>query len=155
MFGKLRSLALVAALALAPAILVAQGVVGIFQSGTASAPSVTSFGDQTSGLHFGTGFTAAAKHVVSDGGTIPTVTSCSTGAVGAGSTDVAGNATATGATACTVTFGTAWTTKPTCALTDNTTAAGLKAVVTTTTIAVTGLTSGDAFSWICIGQAGG
>src|SRR5690348_17649824 len=47
-----------------------------------------------------------------------------------GSTDTDGEVTATGATACTLTFGTAFTAVPSCVLTDETTAAALKAATT-------------------------
>jgi hypothetical protein len=132
----------------------AQGFVGIFQSGLSNAPSAYGAGDSTSGLYFGTGFTGFTKHVaVGTGGAATTVATCGTGTI-AGN-DVAGKVTATGATACTVTFGAAYTTAPYCSVTDGTTAAGLKVVTTTTTAAVTGLTSGDVFYYVCLAPSGG
>jgi hypothetical protein len=95
-------------------------------------------------------------HISAGQTTKPAVSSCGTGAAAAGSTDNAGQVTATGATACTVTFNVAYTSQPFCSVTDNTTAAGLKVTYSTgVSFTVTGLTSGDTFSYICIGQSGG
>lgn len=93
--------------------------------------------------------------VVSTGGTLPTVTSCGTGTVTAGATNMAGKVTATGATACTLVFDTTnpFTNAPVCTVTDQTTAAGLQITYNTSvSFTVAGLTSGDAFSYICIGK---
>jgi len=97
----------------------------------------------------------ANGHLIANQKVAPTVATCGSGAVAGGSTDIAGAVTATGATACTVTWAQAYVTAPFCVLTDYTTAAGLKGVPTTTNIAVTGLTSGDKFGWQCTGQTGG
>jgi hypothetical protein len=84
----------------------------------------------------------------------PTVTSCGTGSVSANSRNTFGEITATGATACTVTFGSpAWTNAPFCVVT------GDNALVTTpyvsarstTAFTVSGLTAGDKFSYHCGG----
>lgn len=88
-------------------------------------------------------------------GTTPTVSTCGTGTVTSGSTDNAGQVTATGATACTVTFNVSYTNAPFCTVSDNTTANGLKVTLSAASFTVSGLTSGDAFSYICIGQTGG
>jgi hypothetical protein len=88
-------------------------------------------------------------------GTAPTVGTCGTGTVVANSTDAAGQIIATGATACTVTFNVAYTNAPFCTVSDNTTAAGLKVTLSAASITVSGLTSGDTFSYICVGQTGG
>lgn len=97
----------------------------------------------------------ANLHVQTISGTKPTVSSCGTGATAAGSTDVAGTVTATGAAACTVIFHAAYTAVPSCVVSDVTTAAGLKVVATASQFVVTGLTSGDAFTYICMVQSGG
>lgn len=92
---------------------------------------------------------------VSTGGTLPTVTTCGTGSVTAGATNMAGQVAATGATACTLVFDTTnpFTNAPICVATDYTTAAGLKIVNNTTvSITVSGLTSGDTFDYVCIGK---
>jgi hypothetical protein len=89
------------------------------------------------------------------GATTPTVTSCGTGAVTAGSRNVAGQITATGATACTITFSSpAWTNAPFCTITMRNvplTAAYISAE-STTAFTVTGLTAADVFNYICIGR---
>jgi hypothetical protein len=95
-------------------------------------------------------------HIASAQTTKPSVATCGTGAAATGSTDTAGSVVATGATACTVSFNVAYTSAPFCVATDVTTAAGLKlAPVAATGFTVTGLTSGDTFNYICIGQSGG
>lgn len=100
-------------------------------------------------------FYSAVDRLVASSASIPVVSTCSTGALTTGSSDTAGDVTATGATACTITFGTAFVAVPSCVISDYTTAAALKAAVTNTAIVVTGLTSGDRFSWICVAKAGG
>lgn len=94
-------------------------------------------------------------HISSAQTTAPTVTSCGTGTVTANSTDTAGSVTATGATSCTVLFNASYAATPFCTVTDNTTAAALKAAPAGAGIVVTGLTTNDVFSYICIGQNGG
>lgn len=91
---------------------------------------------------------------VNGGTAAPTLTTCGTGAVTAGSRNAAGEGTATGATVCTVTFGApAWTNAPFCVVTDET-AAHTLFVSGTTTLAFTvnGLTAADLFTWICLGR---
>lgn len=89
-----------------------------------------------------------------EGTAAPTVTSCGTGTVSANSRNTAGEITATGATACTVTFGAPnWTNSPFCVVT------GDNALVTTPYVSarsasaftVSGLTAGDKFSYVCVG----
>lgn len=84
----------------------------------------------------------------------PTVTSCGTGTVTAGSRNTAGQITATGATSCTVTFGApAWTNTPFCVATDGTGARALFITSpSTTAFTVSGLTAGDVFRYVCIGR---
>jgi hypothetical protein len=100
-------------------------------------------------------FYSSIDRLIANNTSVPVVSTCSTGALTAGSSDTAGDVTATGATACTITFGTAFVAVPSCVVSDYTTAAALKAAVTNTAIVVTGLTSGDRFSWICMAKAGG
>jgi hypothetical protein len=87
----------------------------------------------------------------------PTVTSCGTGTVTAGSRNTTGQITATGATACTITFGApAWTNAPFCTITMRNvplTAAYISAE-STTAFTVTGLTAADVFNYHCIGRIG-
>lgn len=111
---------------------------------TSTASGLTNVVDSTSafGAQFNSG-TAA-----------PTVTSCGTGTITAGSRNVAGRATATGATSCIVTFGSpAWTNTPFCTVTLNNAVTTVPYVSATTTTALTvaGLTAGDAFLYTCIG----
>ena len=100
--------------------------------------------------------TTTPVHLVAGQTTPPTISTCGTGAVVGNATDVAGEVHATGATACTVSWTGTFTDQPYCVATDNTTAAALKlAYVSTTGFTISGLTSGDTFSYHCIGQAGG
>ena len=85
----------------------------------------------------------------------PTVTSCGTGTVTTGSRNTAGEITATGATACTVTFGApAWTNTPFCTVTlaNAPTTTPYISASSTTAITVSGLTAGDVFKFHCIGR---
>ena len=94
-------------------------------------------------------------HVLSIQKTPPTLTSCTSGAVVAGSTDVAGQISGLGATtACTVVFAYPFVKAPFCVATDVTGAAAVQVVPTATNMAVT-VTSAHNFAWYCIGQTGG
>lgn len=90
---------------------------------------------------------------INTGTAAPTVTTCGTGAVTAHSSNTAGEVTATGATACTVTFGApAWTNQPYCIIEDETNLATTRiSAISTTAFTVTGLTSSDKFLYVCIG----
>jgi hypothetical protein len=96
-------------------------------------------------------------HVAFGQTTPPALSTCGTGAVVGAATDSAGEVHATGATACTVAFNVAYTAQPYCVATDNTTAAGLKIVYNSVGVSITvsGLTSGDTFSYLCFAQSGG
>lgn len=83
------------------------------------------------------------------------VSTCGTGAIVANSTDASGQINATGATACTINFGNAYASAPNCILTDNTSAVALKGVPATGSLVVTGLTSGDTFTYVCLAKVGG
>lgn len=138
---------------------VAQGVIVPLQNGFATAPSLFGVGDTLSGFYFGTNRAGVAGHLESGlktANNAPALSTCGTGSLTAGSTDTAGDVTATGATACTLTFGTAFAASPSCVATDYTTAAGLKVLPSTgVSITVSGLTSGDRFSYICVAKSGG
>lgn len=91
---------------------------------------------------------------VNTGTAAPTVASCGTGTVTSGSRNSAGEITATGATACTVTFGApAWTNTPFCIATEATAARALFiSASSTTAFTVSGLTAGDVFKYVCLGR---
>jgi hypothetical protein len=82
------------------------------------------------------------------------VSSCGSGSLDSNSTDITGGATATGATACTVNFASSYSSAPNCIVSDNTTANSLKVALATGSFTVSGLTSGDHFSWFCAGKSG-
>jgi Pectate lyase superfamily protein len=84
----------------------------------------------------------------------PTIGACGTGSITAGSTDLSGEATATGATSCVVNFSnaTGFSAKPWCVVNDQTRAAALQATFSQSGFTVNGLTSNDVFNWICIGR---
>lgn len=155
------SFAFIAALTLAAPLVHAQGynLNGQLQPGNTATPAISSQSVPGLGLYFGPSPKGAGVigHLESGTGSgiTPTVSSCGTGTLTTGSTDTAGDVTATGATSCTVTFSAAYTAVPSCSVTDYTTAAGLKAAVTNTAIVVTGLTSGDRFSYVCVAKSGG
>ena len=85
---------------------------------------------------------------------ITSLTTCGTGSVIGTATDSTGTVTATGATACTVNFGNNYASAPNCVVSDNTTAAALKVVPATGSFTVSGLTSGDTFTYFCPGKVG-
>lgn len=126
------------------------------QNGDAAAPSVRGTSPLLGGW-FGSNFFGVAGHAATaqHAGTL-SVSSCGTGSLATGSTDRAGKATATGATGCTVNFGSAYVTAPFCVVTDLTgTRAGMSVTVGTGTLVIAGMTSGDAFAWNCIANSGG
>jgi len=101
-------------------------------------------------------FTSSIDRLIASGTSIPVITACGTGAFAAGSSDTAGEVTMTGATGCTLTFGTPFATAPTCVTTQET----INTAATTTTVTATALViadaaSGNKFSYICIGKGGG
>lgn len=144
-------------------IAVTQGIVGIFQNGTTLVPSVYGIGDPSSGLYFGTGFVGPTKHLASgatSGANLPVLSTCGTSpALGTGSNDTAGKITVgtTASNACTLTFGTAYTTAPSCVVQNATTGAGANvyAVTTTTIIWSSALADSTVLFYHCIGVAGG
>jgi len=84
------------------------------------------------------------------------VSACSTGAIAAGSSDFAGEVTATGSTGCVLTFGTPFVAAPSCAITDETLPSRAYTVtVSATAITLASLTAADKVSWICVAKSGG
>ena len=83
----------------------------------------------------------------------PTLTSCGTGTLTAKSTNIAGEVTATGATACTINFGApVFSNQPFCVIEEETSAVAQRiSAISTTAFTVTGLTSGDKFMYQCLG----
>ncbi len=93
-----------------------------------------------------------APRVVNNGAA-PGVSTCGTGSVTTGSTDVAGQIVATGATACTVTFAVAYGTAAFCTITDDTTVGkGIITAQSASAFTVSSLTSGDTFQYVCGGK---
>lgn len=101
-------------------------------------------------------FTSSIDRLIASGASAPALTSCGTGALGAGSSDTAGDVTATGSATCTLTFGVPFATAPSCTFTDLTAPSrAFTVVVAAATITLASMTSGDKVSYICIGKAGG
>lgn len=101
-------------------------------------------------------FTSSLDRIIAGGTSVPVISACGTGAFATGSSDTAGTFTATGATGCTLTFGQAWATAPTCVvneLTANTAARSF--TVSATALVVAGGASGSTWTYICVGKAGG
>lgn len=92
-----------------------------------------------------------ASHIELDG-TAPTVSSCGSGSVGSGSTDTAGRVSNTG-TSCIVTFANPYLNTPFYVVSGSTPySQTVRAESFTTGIDVYGLTSGQAFSYVGMGQ---
>lgn len=97
----------------------------------------------------------ASGHLLTIQRAPPTLTSCTSGAVVAGSTDSAGQISSLGSvTTCTVVFGTPFVTAPFCVATDVTGAAAVQVAPTAAHVVMT-VTSAHNFAWFCIGQNGG
>ncbi len=83
----------------------------------------------------------------------PGLSTCGTGSIDANSNDFAGKVTATGATACTVTFTSAYPTAAWCVISDDTTVGvGKITAQSSSAFTVSNLTSGDAFNYVCGGK---
>lgn len=98
-----------------------------------------------------------AGHLLSSGGLAPTITAnCGTSPSIAG-TDTNGRlnvGTGGTATTCTITFGTAWTTAPSCVAATESTALTIKAKASTSTLIITSatpFTASDLITYICMG----
>ncbi len=87
------------------------------------------------------------------GTAVPTVATCGTGAVTAHSSNTAGEVTATGASTCSVVFGSPnFTNQPFCVIEDETSVVATRiSAISVSGFTVTGLTSGDKFMFQCIG----
>lgn len=100
--------------------------------------------------------TTAVDRLIGAGTTAPVVSACGTGALGTGSSDFAGDVTATGATGCTLTFGQAFATAPSCTFTNLTVPSRAYTVtVSATAIVFASLTAADKVAYICVGKGGG
>lgn len=133
----MRGLALAGAFGLLAAPLIAQGTVFIAQNGLPTAPSIYGVGDSLSGIYFGTGYAGFTKHVVAGStatANLPVLSTCGTSpALATGSTDFAGKITVgtSASNACTLTFGSTYTTAPFCVVQNATTGAGANVYATT------------------------
>lgn len=88
----------------------------------------------------------------------PVLSACGGAVAGdAGSSDTAGTVTQGGTvTTCTITFGVAFASAPSCIVQDMTAVrASMATAVTTTAITITAITAGDKLSWLCFAKAGG
>jgi hypothetical protein len=91
---------------------------------------------------------------INTGTAAPTVTTCGTGTITANSRNTAGGFTATGATACTVTFGAPnWTNTPFCTITlrNTPTTTPYISAKSASAITISGLTAGDVIDYHCLG----
>ena len=96
--------------------------------------------------------------LVPQANSVPVLSACGGTVAGdTGSSDSAGTVTQGGTvTTCTITFGTAFATAPTCFVQDMTgVRASMAAAVTTASITVTGITASDKLAWMCQAKAGG
>lgn len=142
---------------------IAQGVIGVFQNGTRLAPSVYGVGDSSSGLYFGTGYTGVTKHLATGSvatANLPVLSTCGTSpSLATGSTDFVGKITVgtTASNACTLTFGTAYTTAPVCVVQNLTTgaAANVYAVAAGTIIWSSALADSTVLHYVCVGLSNG
>ena len=101
-------------------------------------------------------FTTSVDRIIGAGTTVPVVSACGTGALTAGSTDTAGAFNTTGGAICTLTFGQAWATVPTCVVTELGANLATRVVtLSTTALAISGGTSGGSYTYICFGKQGG
>jgi len=155
-----KKLAVLAALLGGAGLVMAQGIIGVFQNGNPLAPSVYGVGDSTSGFYFGTGYAAWSRHiatgsiatnnlpVLSNGGASPVL--------GTGSTDTAGTmASTTGTTTLTLTFGTAWNAAPVCIVQEQGGTVAPTYTVSTTAITATVVVAAATYNYLCLGRNGG
>lgn len=101
-------------------------------------------------------FSSSVDRIVASNNSVPVVSACGTGALATGSSDTAGEVTATGATGCTLTFGTAYASAPSCVtLNETVPSRAYTAAITATAITLASLTAADKVSYICIAKNGG
>jgi hypothetical protein len=142
---------------------IAQGFPGTFLDGTPSGPSVRGTTDAGSGLYFGSGFTGISRHVAAGSvatNNLPVISVCGTSpALASGSTDFAGKITVgtSASAACTLTFGTAYTTAPFCIVQNLSTmgAANVYAVTTTAITFSSVLADSTVLHYHCVAPSGG
>lgn len=154
--------AVIALLATSGAITVAQGVIGAFQPGVPTGPSVFGVADPTAGVYFGTKRVGVAGHFESGltgTPTTPVLSACgTTPALAAGSTDTAGTVTmGTTATGCVITFGTAYTAAPSCVVSWVATPLASQSYVTAVGSITTTQTStsNNVLNYFCTAKSGG
>lgn len=84
----------------------------------------------------------------------PVVSSCTGGTLVAGSTDFSGAVTGVTGTACTITFGRAYTNAPSCLVNGSNATAATVFTTTSTTQLVMGFTTASSakITWICVGN---
>lgn len=101
-------------------------------------------------------FSSSVDRIIAANQSFPVISGCGTGTLAAGSSDMAGTFTATGATGCTLTFGTPYASAPSCTVNELTvnTAARTTAVSTTAIVVASG-TSGSTYSYVCMAKSGG
>lgn len=110
----------------------------------------------TAGLSYAAVFTMNVDRIQVSSTSAPAISACGTGTLATGSSDTAGEFTATGATGCTLTFGTAYATAPSCTVTEETVnTAARTTTVTATTLVVASGTSGSKYSYVCFAKSGG
>lgn len=109
-----------------------------------------------SGLSYAAVFVMNVDRIAPSNNSVPVVSACGTGTLATGSSDMAGTFTATGATGCTLTFGTAYVAAPSCTVTELTinTAARTTAISTTALVVAAG-GSGSTYTYTCFAKAGG
>lgn len=154
--SRLATLAMSAALFLAPLPALAQPI-GSFADGAPLAPSVHGqSGSGLSGLYFGTNFTAIGPHIQTFG-TAPVLSTCGTSPVAdTGNNDAAGTfTTGSAATTCTLTFAVAYGNAPSCIVQGKGTATQPTYTVTTTAITMSVSIASTPYSYICISKQGG
>lgn len=86
-------------------------------------------------------------------GAVPVLSVCGTGTLATGSNDTVGRVTATGATACTVTFSATFGgNSADCAIENMTANRGNVSAASSTAFTVSNLTSNDVFVYLCLGR---
>lgn len=144
----------------APGLALAQYVASPLQNGTPVGPSVTG-ADTLHGLYFGTNRTGVSGHLEAGlgNGSLPVLSACgTTPTLATGSTDLSGTVTmGSTATGCVITFGTAYTTAPSCVVTWRATPlASQSYVVAAGTITTTQTsTTNNILDYTCTAKNGG
>jgi hypothetical protein len=92
------------------------------------------------------------RHLIASG-TAPSIGTCGTGTLATGSSDTSGRFTATGATACTITFGTTFGgNSADCTIANMTADRGNVSAASSTAFTVSNLTDGDVVAYHCVGR---